>query len=317
MPLRALVLLALVPLFAAACGKAEEPVPDRPTATPTLAAASTPGERTVTDMMGREVQVPATVSRVAALSPSAAEFAAALGLEVVTRSSDTPESVAPGAKAAGSAISPDFNAVAGAQPGLVIADAAYHSGRTPDFDRFAYPVFVLKVGSYADVLTALTALGEATGQEEAAGKARETLESRAATVIEMAQARAARGAPTVLILTGGGKDVFAGGSATYPGSLVETLKGVNVLGSTPQGGPIAGFGVVDVGQAAVLNPDVVLTLSSGQGGLAAQVKADAAWANSPAVRQGRVYELDISLFLRAPGPRAAEALETLFRLLFP
>ena len=90
-----------------------------------------------------------------------------------------------------------------------------------------------------------------------------------------------------------------------------------VTGAVADGGPIPGFGVVEIGAAAALKPDVVLVLNSGQGGLAAQVSSDPAWAASAAVQQKRIIDLDITLFLRAPGPRAGEALETLAKLLWP
>lgn len=300
--------------FCAACGKAAEPAPERPSPTAEVAATAVVGSVEIVDMAGRMVLLPEEVQRVVALSPSAAEFAATLGLAVVGRSSDTPEADFPGAKAVGATISPDFNAVATLEPDLVLADAAYHAGRTRDFDRFAYPVYVLKADTFAGVLDALTALGKATGRDAAALQVRESLEATARGLAEQA-----RGKPTVrvLLLTGGGRDVFAGSSQTYAGSLIELLGGVNVLGSAPDGGPIPGFGVVEVAQAASLNPDVVLILPSGQGGLLEQLKASAAWANSPAVRQGRVSNLDTALFLRSPGPSAGAALQKLFQLLWP
>ena len=45
--------------------------------------------------------------------------------------------------------------------------------------------------------------------------------------------------------------------------------------------------------------------------------ANPAWANSAAVKAGRVFEVDTVLYLRAPGPRVAEALEGLLPLLWP
>ena len=92
---------------------------------------------------------------------------------------------------------------------------------------------------------------------------------------------------------------------------------MNVLGAAPEGGPIPGFGVIEIAQAASTDPDVVLVLPSGQGGLADQVRADAAWTETRAVRDGRIHELDVALYLRVPGPRAAEAIEALYELLWP
>lgn len=310
----AVALLASTLAFSA-CGKAADPVPPRPTPTPTIAANVTAGPRNVTDMMGRQVRLPEEVRVVAVMSPSAGEFAAALGLEIAGRTSDTPEALAPGAKVTGSSLSPDFTAIAALNPDLVIGDATFHSGRTHDFEKFPYPVFVIKAVSYDTVLETLDALGDATGRAGEAARARAEIESRAGEV--RARARQAGSPPRVLLVTGGGRDVFGGGTETYAGSLLELLGAVNVLGAAPEGGPIAGFGVIEVAQAAATNPDVVLVLPSGQGGLAGQIRSDPAWAGTPAVRNGRVHELDVALFLRAPGPRVAEALETLHRLLWP
>ena len=307
---------ALAAFALTGCGKEPAKVPERPSPTATIEAQrTTPAGRTVTDMANRTVAMPETVQTVVALSPSAADFASALGLKIVGRTTDTPASVAPDAKTVGSALSPDFNAVAALEPDLVIADAAYQSGRTRDFDRFSHPVYVLKAGTYAEVLAALAALGTATNRQAEAAAAAAALEAKAATALQAAKARG--GSPKVLILTGGGRDVFGGSSATYLGSLLEFLGATNVLGSVADGGPIPGFGVIEVSQAATLNPDAVLILTSGQGGLAAQIQADKAWAATPAVRDKRVIEVDTTLFLRSPGPRAGEALETLLKLLWP
>ncbi|GMV85750.1 MAG: hypothetical protein AMXMBFR80_16050 [Dehalococcoidia bacterium] len=297
------------------CGKAADPVPPRPTPTPTIAANVTARPRSVTDMIGRQVRLTEEVRVVAVMSPSAGEFAAALGLAIAGRTSDTPESIAPGAKVTGSSLSPDFTAIAALEPDLVIGDASFHGGRTRDFEKFPYPVFVIKAGSYDSVLETLDALGAATGRAGEAASAKADIEARAEAV--RARARQAGNPPKVLLVTGGGRDVFGGGTGTYTGSLVEALGAVNVLGAAPEGGPIAGFGVIGVAQAAATNPDVVLVLPSGQGGLAEQIRSDPAWAGTPAVRDGRVHELDVSLFLRAPGPRVAEAMETLYGLLWP
>jgi ABC-type Fe3+-hydroxamate transport system substrate-binding protein len=303
-------------LFFAACGKAADPVPPRPSPTPTIAANVTAGPRTVTDMIGRAVRLTEEVRTVAAMSPAAAEFAAALGLEIVGRTTDTAESVAPGARPTGSSLTPDFGAIAGLEPDLVIADAAFHSGRTRDFEKFPYPVFVIKAASYGEVLATLVALGEATGRAAEAERARTSIEERVVAVVLKARAQAGE-PPKVLVVTGGGRDVFGGGSATYAGSLLEKLGAVNVLGPAPEGGPIPGFGVIEIAQAAGANPDVVLVLPSGVGGLAEQIRAEPAWAGTTAVRDGRIHELDVALYLRAPGPRVAEALEGLYGLLWP
>jgi ABC-type Fe3+-hydroxamate transport system substrate-binding protein len=254
------------------------------------------------------------VERVVALSPSAAEFALALDLDLVGRTTDTAPAVAPAAAPIGSAIAPDFAAAAKLEPDLLRADARYHSGRTRDFDRFAYPVYVFKAGTYDQVLETLQALGSATGREDKAAGAITAITARA----DAAKARLANRSgppPRVLILTGGGRDVFAGGPDSYLGSLVTELGGAVVTSSGTEGGPLPGFGVGAVAESAALAPDVVLVLSSGEGGLVARILEHPAWANTPAVRRGLVIDLDTTLYLRSPGPSSGEELEGLAGIL--
>ena len=312
--MRLAILTFALAVMLASCGKEPPKVDPRPTPTPTLEGAGATPERTMLDMTGRTVAVPARVERVVALSPSAVDFVLALGLSLVGRPSDATNPGAAGAAAIGSTISPDFKAIAALSPDLVVADAAFHGARQRDFDQFPYPVFVLKVATYADVLAALAALGEVTGHKDQAALASAGIEQR----VSAALARVAGATPpTVLVLTGSGRDIYAGSDATYVGGLLKQLGAVNVMGAAPQGAPIAGFGLVELAQAVATNPDVVLAISSGGGGLANQLRTTPAWANSAAVTGNRVFELDPGRFLRSPGPQVADAIEELARLLYP
>ncbi|MCZ2109135.1 MAG: ABC transporter substrate-binding protein [Dehalococcoidia bacterium] len=312
-PLILLVIITGVAL--GACGKAKEPVPLRPTPTPTLEGRTPAGTgagpgRTVTDMTGRTVDLPATVTRVITLSPTAVDLATALGLEIIGKASDSqgPDT----APNVGSSISPDFPAMAKLEPGLVIADAAYQGSFTRDFERFTYPVFVVDVTSYASVLSALDALGNATGRTAEAKQAAEAIRAR----VDAARARLAGKSPAVLIVTGQGREVYGASEATYAGDIAKLLGATNVLGPAADGAPLPGFATVDINQLATKNPDFVLVIARTQGpSLAADIRASAAWANRSVIPDNHVIELDARLFLRAPGPAIAGAAEKLAAIL--
>ena len=308
-----LVVALMVVVTAAACGNAPDPVGPRPSPTATLEARGTPANGvSVTDMAAREITVPARPVRFVALSHSAVEFLLALGLEPVGRPADVTLPEVASVPAVGSTLSPDFPAIAALDPDIVIADAAFHRARYRDFDQFPHPVFVIDVKSYEGVLDTLRALGEVTGREAEAARQVDQVEEAVAA----AKDRASTTAPSVLIITGSGRDLYAGTAETYLGSLVELLGARNVLAEAPDGAPIPGFGLVELAEAAALNPDVVLVITTGSGGLADAIRTSPAWAATPAVRDGRVHELDTALFLRAPGPRVDEAVETLASILF-
>lgn len=309
-----IVALVFAALVLGACGKAKDPVPLRPTPTPTLERSSPTGTvasgRTVTDMTGRTVALPAGVSRVIAISPTAVDLASALGLEIIGKASDSQGPYA--APNVGSSLSPDFAAMAKLQPELVIADAAYQGSFTRDFERFPYPVFVVKVDSYESSLRALEALGEATGRSDPAKQAVDGIRAR----VEAAKAKLGGKHPSVLIVTGQGREVYGASEATYAGDLAKLLGATNVLGPTADGAPLPGFATVDINQLATKNPDYVLVIARTQGpSLAADIRSSAAWANREVIPNNRVIELDARLFLRAPGPGVAEAVEKLASIL--
>jgi iron complex transport system substrate-binding protein len=176
-------------------------------------------------------------------------------------------------------------------------------------------VFVLKVNSYDDVLAAYTWLGEATGRQQQADDAANALKARVDAVVGKASSAASH--PSVIIVTGAGRDVYGGGDQSYAGGLVKLLGATNALGALPAGAPIAGFGTVDLGQLASKNPDLVLAIPAAGSTLANDVRTSPAWAGTAAVKNGRVYELDPALFLKAPGPRIADAIEKLYSVLYP
>lgn len=312
-PLLAAIVVALLH---AACGSERQVAPPRPTPTPTLAGAPAQGARTVTDMAGRQVMLPERVERVVVTAPAAADYARALGLEVIGQPSDIPP--IEGARPVGTSLSPDFPAIAALAPDLVIGDAAVQGARIPDFDRFTVPVYLVQATNYLAILDALERLGEALDRAEEAEAARAAIEARVAgAALAARERRAGARELRVLVLTGAGRDVFAAGASTYIGNLLSMLGAENALTNPPDGGPLPGFGVIDPGQAALLAPDVVLVLPAGDGGLDTLIRQDPAWANTPAVRNGRVHAIDRLLFLRAPGPRVGEAAEALLELLWP
>lgn len=305
--------VALATVVLAACGSEPKAPGPRPTPTPTVAAPTLQTGRTVKDMIGRDVAVPEEVRRVVALSPSGVDFALSLGLELVGRPSDAPNAPQQ-VPEVGSSLMPDFGAVAERSPDLVLGDAALHGARLRDFEQFPYPVFVLKASSYQDILQALTALGQVTGRDAEAQDRVAEIEER----LNAARARAeGQPAPTVLVLTGSGREVYAGSDSAYVGDLVRLLGGTNPLGSAPQGAPIAGFALVEPGQLPPLDPDVVLVITSGQGDLAETVRTSSEWYGTRVVENGRVYELDTLRYLRAPGPSVADAIEELAEMLYP
>ena len=65
---------------------------------------------------------------------------------------------------------------------------------------------------------------------------------------------------------------------------------------------------------------MVLAITAGPPGgttITESLSSNPAWADVPAVKNGRVTEIDLEIYLQAPGPRVEDALGELAVLLYP
>jgi len=85
----------------------------------------------------------------------------------------------------------------------------------------------------------------------------------------------------------------------------------------PDSGSIPGFALFTAEKALTSNPDVVFTISPAPPPaprLSAVLPQTPGFNQMAAVKAGKVVELDPMLFLQAQGPRIADAVEELLRL---
>ena len=137
---------------------------------PTASASGTPAAttRTVTDDLGRKVDVPVEAKRVVALSPSIVELMYAVGAEPVGRPDSAtypPEATA--VPDFGSSYTPNFEEIVAMQPDLIIADAIIHASVMSDIEALGVPVYALKVDSFDTVTAGLRTVGALTGHADA------------------------------------------------------------------------------------------------------------------------------------------------------
>jgi len=86
----------------------------------------------------------------------------------------------------------------------------------------------------------------------------------------------------------------------------------------PDTGPYPGFTLFTAEQALSANPDVVFTISPAPPPtprLSTVLPQTPGFNQMAAVKAGKVVELDPVLFLQAQGPRIADAVEELLRLM--
>lgn len=309
----AMVAASFVAATIAFAGCSEPAATTSKTTTPANTGTTYPA--TVSDLLGRSVQIAKKPARVVTLLPTATETLYQVGGVAVGRDSSSkyPAAVAD-LPAVGSAYNPSIESVAGLTPDLIIIEALSQAQLIPALEKLGAPVIAVRAASVDDVYNSLTLVGKAIDRNKPAADAVSQIKGR----IE-ALTKATRPARSVLILiSDANRNIYAAKNTSYPGTLAVLLGQTNLAASIPDSGPYPGFGLLSGEQVATMKPDVIFAISPAP---APAPKLSDSLVNVPgykdlaAVKGGKVKELDPVLFLQAQGPRIADAAEQMAKIL--
>ncbi len=260
--------------------------------------------------------------RIVSLAPSVTEtlFALGLGERVVgaTRYCDYPPEALKVARVGGY-LDPDYEAVAGLKPDLVIGlTASEHGPVGANLAQLGLRHMAVDQGTVDGLLESIPAIGRACGAEPAAKRMAGELRARMDAV---ARRTAELPRPRVLVSFGrtmgseSVKEVYVAGCDGYYDRLISLAGGVNAYSrSAPLFPKVTAEGLVD------LAPDVIVDLVPDLG--EKQLSREAVLAEwraieaLEAVRRGRVYVLSGD-YVEVPGPRFVKLLEDLARVIHP
>lgn len=265
-----------------------------------------PGYRVLIDDLGKKVVLPEKIERAISLAPSVTEtvFAAGAGdrLVGVTTFCNYPDESQKIAKV-GDTQTPNLERIIALEPQVVLVTTASQlEGFTKILDGKNIAVFVSDPHDLESVSKNLRTLGSIFGTEEMAERSAESLEKRIRSLSERT-----RGAKQVrLFVQVSEKPLFTIGKGSFLTSAVQIAGGKSVTADVPQAYP-----ELSLETAAALAPEAILISESSD-----NRKPNAAFKDSPAVRDGSVFRINADILVR-PGPRVAEALELLARSLHP
>lgn len=291
------LLLALLLPVASGCGDGEQ----------------SPAPTTVTDALGRTVEPERPVERVVSLAPNLTEIAFAAGggsrLVAVTTADDYPPAVDTLDRI--SALPVDFEAVAAANPDLVLAtDQVNPPGDTETFAALDIPIYFFSFGSLTDVFDAIRRTGVLLGTEAAATDTARALERRVARLDVRTDSLATSERPRVLVLVGD-DTLYSFGGESYVHRLVELAGGRSVTDTLDASAPTLSEEFI-----LTARPDVIIGAWGADYDPSRLLELHPTWDVVPAVRNGRVYSLPPSLLLR-PGPRLVEGARRVAARLHP
>ena len=254
--------------------------------------------RTVTDELGRTVQVPAQPQHIVSLAPSITEILFALGVSDrvagVTSYCDYP----PAARQkppVGDTLKPSVEKIVALKADLVIISTASQvEASFRKLEELGIPVFVTNPRTIDAVVESIDKIGELIDARERAHELTDELRRRIATV-ETRSAEASR--PSVLVILGT-EPLITAGAGSFINDLINRAGARSISAEDKADYPQYSIETVVASQ-----PEIIL-LQAGGNELTSRLR------QTPAARSNRVYHIDDDLLLR-PGPRIVDGLEQL------
>jgi iron complex transport system substrate-binding protein len=282
-----------------------------------LSACAQPaqGPITITDGLGREVQLKGAAQRIVSLAASNTEilFAIGAGSQVIARDdlSDYPEEVV-NLPAVGGYQGYDLEKITSLQPDLVLAAEINSPELVQSIENLGITVFYLS--NPADInglYDNLRIVGQLTGHESDAADLVQSLQQR----VDAVQSALANATTTPKVFyeidaTDPSKP-WTAGPGTYHDQFIRMAHAENVAANATSMYP-----QISQEELIVQNPDYILLADSIYGITPESVVERPGWAEIKAVQEGNLFPFDSDLLDR-PGPRLVEGLETLAHILHP
>jgi iron complex transport system substrate-binding protein len=267
----------------------------------------------VHDAAGNVLNLPSTPRRIIAVHPPMVETVVSLGaadrLVGIGGVVLYPDGVLTLPRIGG-ALNFSVEATLALKPDLVVvpdgtAAAAQLAG---PLSAMGVPVFLARYGGFASIIGNIRLLGAALDLNDAADRLIAAMQSKVAALAAMLEGLPVR---RVYLETGA---VGAGAFQTirfghYAEDTIRIAGGSNAfnLKGTPQ---------VTLEGIAAADPDAIVVLASDRDMTAASVSARPGWTALRAVRDGRLTVIPRG-FMLIPGPRQADAIEILARVIHP
>jgi iron complex transport system substrate-binding protein len=294
-------------LISAACSS-------EPAATPAPTAAQSKYPLTVVDMLGRSVQISQCPTRIVTTAPTATETLYRVGGTAVgvDSSSKYPEDVQ-GLSKVGSAYNISTEAIAALDPDLVIVEALNQANIISALENLGMTVLAVRAASLDDINRSLTLVGRVVNMEDKAAQAISEIQGR----IKAAQDNATVSKKVLIFISDAQRNIYAAKPESYPGTVAALLGLSNPAAGLPDSF-MPGFTLFTAEQALTSDVDIVFTITPAPPPtprLSASLLQIPGFNQMAAVKAGKVVELDPALFLQAQGPRIADAVEEMLRLI--
>ena len=216
----------------------------------------------------------------------------------------------------GQAMSPDLEIVASLEPDLFVMDSSFKSSVEESLSQYGLNTFFFETGSYSAFVNSIKELGTEINRDEEANELVGEIESAVAKGLE----KKGDESPTVAVIFGAGDNFMLATDTSYLGDLVSTLGATNIT-SKLEGDMSSAYVQFSLEQILAENPDYVLRFAHGNVEETAKMfdqtfDSNEAYQALDAVKEGRVYDLDSTVFNVSANLQITTAIETLADILY-
>ena len=254
--------------------------------------------------------------RLIATSPAVADICGRLNLDLVgvcETSSELPEQYA-GLPTVGMPMNPDLEIIKSLNPDYVLSPNTLQNDLQPKYTATGVGSLFLNLRSVEGMYASISDLGKKFDREE---EAQALVDEYNAFMDEYRSKNEGKESPSVLVLMGLPGSYIVATDNSYVGSLVRLAGGINVYGD----GDGQEFLFANTEDMRLKDADVIVRAAHGIPDMAREMFAEEfatndIWRHFKAVRDGRVYDLDSSLFNMSANFNYAAALEQLQPMLY-
>lgn len=254
--------------------------------------------------------------RLVATSPAVAQICNKLDLDLVgvCQTSGTLPERYQDITTVGMSMNPDLEILKSLNPDYVLSPGSLQSDLQPKYASIGVASLFLNLKSVEGMYASIQGLGEKFDrQEEAAAM----LAEFDAFMEQYQEKKEGKESPSVLVLMGLPGSYIVATESSYVGNLVKLAGGVNVYGD----GDGEEFLTANTEDMKAKEPDIILRAAHAlpdqvKEMFAEEFETNDIWKHFKAVQEGKVYDLDSSLFNMSASFSYSEALEALMPMLY-
>ena len=254
--------------------------------------------------------------RLVATSPAVAQICSRLNLDLVgvcNTSGTLPEKY-DNVKKVGMAMNPDLETIKSLNPDYVLSPSSLESDLQPKYASIGVKSLFLNLKSVDGMYASIEDLGEKFDRKD---EADEMLNEFKTFMDKYKDKNKDKKSPKVLVLMGLPGSYIVATDNSYVGSLVKLAGGTNVYGD----GGGEEFLTANTEDMQTKDPDIILRAAHAlpdevKEMFAKEFETNDVWKHFRAVQEGKVYDLDSSLFNMSANFSYSDALEALQPLLY-